>query len=228
MAAEIPSSALPVDAGTKKKEIYTYQAPWTVYSMAWRKRPEGRFQLAIGSFTEEYANQFHIVQLQRDESSDGNFLKLSSFDHPYPATKVAWAPSKLTGLANNAVDLLATSGDYLRLWNVNADYSIHMKGVLNNNKHTGKRAPPRLGRCGGAATDRGRPFRRRAVCVCVCPTEYCAPLTSFDWNETEPSMIGSCSIDTTCTIWDINVRALAMGRATLWLTLCVRCVCLCR
>lgn len=151
MATDLPPGALPADAAAppmnthdweqqqrKKKEIYTYQAPWTVYSMAWRKRPEGRFQLAIGSFIEEYANQFHIVQLQRDESSDGNFLKLSSFDHPYPATKVAWAPSKLTGLANGAVDLLATSGDYLRLWNVNADYSIHMKGVLNNNKHTGE------------------------------------------------------------------------------------------
>ena len=36
-------------------------------------------------------------------------------------------------------------------------------------------------------------------------TEYCAPLTSFDWNETDPSIIGTCSIDTTCTIWDVEV-----------------------
>jgi len=35
-------------------------------------------------------------------------------------------------------------------------------------------------------------------------SEYCAPLTSFDWNETDPSIIGTSSIDTTCTIWDIN------------------------
>ncbi|TMW63378.1 hypothetical protein Poli38472_002319 [Pythium oligandrum] len=34
--------------------------------------------------------------------------------------------------------------------------------------------------------------------------ETCAPLTSFDWNEAEPSMIGTSSIDTTCTIWDLN------------------------
>jgi WD repeat-containing protein 68 len=33
-------------------------------------------------------------------------------------------------------------------------------------------------------------------------SEYCAPLTSFDWNETDPNMIGTSSIDTTCTIWD--------------------------
>lgn len=37
-------------------------------------------------------------------------------------------------------------------------------------------------------------------------TEYCAPLTSFDWNELDPSFVGACSIDTTCTIWDLNVR----------------------
>lgn len=35
-------------------------------------------------------------------------------------------------------------------------------------------------------------------------TEFCAPLTSFDWNDTDPNIIGTSSIDTTCTIWDIS------------------------
>jgi len=35
-------------------------------------------------------------------------------------------------------------------------------------------------------------------------SEYCAPLTSFDWNEVEPKRLGTSSIDTTCTIWDIE------------------------
>ncbi|XAR52139.1 hypothetical protein NMG60_11020057 [Bertholletia excelsa] len=34
--------------------------------------------------------------------------------------------------------------------------------------------------------------------------EFCATLTSFDWNEVEPRRIGTPSIDTTCTIWDIE------------------------
>lgn len=29
-------------------------------------------------------------------------------------------------------------------------------------------------------------------------------MTSFDWNEQDPNVIGTCSIDTTCTIWDIS------------------------
>ena len=37
-------------------------------------------------------------------------------------------------------------------------------------------------------------------------SEYCAPLTSFDWNTTDPSLIGTSSIDTTCTIWDITTQ----------------------
>ncbi|KAG8498996.1 hypothetical protein CXB51_005418 [Gossypium anomalum] len=35
-------------------------------------------------------------------------------------------------------------------------------------------------------------------------SEFCGPLTSFDWNEAEPKRIGTSSIDTTCTIWDIK------------------------
>jgi WD repeat-containing protein 68 len=35
-------------------------------------------------------------------------------------------------------------------------------------------------------------------------TEYCAPLTSFDWNSMNLNMIGTASIDTTCTIWDLE------------------------
>ena len=36
-------------------------------------------------------------------------------------------------------------------------------------------------------------------------SEFCAPLTSFDWNETDLNRLGTSSVDTTCTIWDIEV-----------------------
>jgi WD repeat-containing protein 68 len=183
-------------SGSKKKEIFTYKAPWTTYTMAWRRSSQGRFQLAVGSFVEEYVNQFHVVQLDRTANDgDGQFNKLSHFDHPYPATKVMFAPSsKLTG--SGGADLLATTGDYLRLWDYSADDQVTMKGVLNNNKNTGD--------C----------LARRCSVSAFHPidsscSEYCAPLTSFDWNETDPSILGSCSIDTTCTIWDINVSPLS-------------------
>ncbi|CAN6611948.1 hypothetical protein TRVA0_005S00276 [Trichomonascus vanleenenianus] len=33
------------------------------------------------------------------------------------------------------------------------------------------------------------------------------PLTSFDWNKIDPSLVITSSIDTTCTIWDLNTQS---------------------
>lgn len=68
----------------KKKEIYTYEAPWLVYGMNWSVRRGGsEFRLAIGSFLEEYSNKVEIVELNTDT---GSFVSTASFDHPYPTT----------------------------------------------------------------------------------------------------------------------------------------------
>ena len=37
-----------------------------------------------------------------------------------------------------------------------------------------------------------------------CHPDFCAPLTSFDWNEVDPNLLGTSSIDTTCTIWGLE------------------------
>lgn len=156
-------------ATPKRKEIYTYTAPWTTYSLAWCMRPStGKFKMAVGSYVEEYSNQFHIIQLQKEEEAGvGEFKKVSQFDHPYPATKVMFSPEELP---IQGKDLLATTGDYLRLWTQDENDNVKVKETLNNNKQA----------------------------------EYCAPLTSFDWNIVDPTLIGVTSIDTTCTIWDIQ------------------------
>ncbi|CAG9330277.1 unnamed protein product [Blepharisma stoltei] len=39
-------------------------------------------------------------------------------------------------------------------------------------------------------------------------SDYCGPLTSFDWNQHDLSMIGTASIDSTCTIWDLEKQAM--------------------
>ncbi|KAI6225254.1 WD40 repeat domain containing protein [Aphelenchoides fujianensis] len=35
---------------------------------------------------------------------------------------------------------------------------------------------------------------------------YAGPLTSVDWNEADPRIIGGSSIDSTCTIWDVEAQ----------------------
>ena len=39
-------------------------------------------------------------------------------------------------------------------------------------------------------------------------SDFCAPLTSFDWNEVDANLLGTSSIDTTCTIWGLEVSFL--------------------
>jgi len=153
------------DEGSRKKEIYSYQAPWLIYGMNWSVRPDMQFRLAIGSFEEEYTNTVRIVQLDQDKH---DFVVTGEFEHPYPTTKIQWVPDA-TG---TQTDLLATTGDYLRIWQVSESGTPRLECLLNNNKNT----------------------------------EFCSPLTSFDWNEMDPSMVGTSSIDTTCTIWDITKR----------------------
>jgi DDB1- and CUL4-associated factor 7 len=138
-----------------------------------RQDPTSQFRLAIGSYVEQYSNAVHIVKKLPQSDDLGSLYKAGEFDHPYPCTKIAFSPD-----ARNygAKDLLATTGDYLRIWNITDDgrggCSVKKEALLNNNK----------------------------------TSEYCAPLTSFDWNETDPNIVGTSSIDTTCTIWDVATQ----------------------
>ncbi len=45
--------------------------------------------------------------------------KACEFDHPYPCTKVLWNPD----MSTTGRDMVATTGDYLRLWNLEDDGS---------------------------------------------------------------------------------------------------------
>lgn len=62
------------------------------------------------------ADVFAAVQVQlvglEEESSE--FVCRNTFDHPYPTTKIMWIPDT----KGVYPDLLATSGDYLRIWRV--------------------------------------------------------------------------------------------------------------
>lgn len=132
--------------------------------MNWSIRPDKRFRLALGSFMEEYSNKVQVVSLDEDK---GEFTVSATFDHPYPTTKLIWIPDSKGQLP----DLLATSGDYLRIWKI-SESEGKLESLLNNNK----------------------------------ASDYCAPLTSFDWNEVDPNLLGTSSIDTTCTIWGLETN----------------------
>ena len=49
-------------------------------------------------------------------------------------------------------------------------------------------------------------------------SDFCAPLTSFDWNEVDPNLLGTSSIDTTCTIWGLEVSYPDLGTSSIDIT----------
>eukprot|EP00968_Pinguiococcus_pyrenoidosus_P019989 scaffold2261_cov231-Pinguiococcus_pyrenoidosus.AAC.3 len=73
----------------KHREIYTFEAPWTIYAMGWSQKVDSAasFRLALGSFIEEYSNKVLLIQ----QDTNGDFHDIGQFDHPYPATKVGLA-----------------------------------------------------------------------------------------------------------------------------------------
>lgn len=49
---------------------------------------------------------------------ESQLYKACEFDHPYPCTKILWSPD-----VSATKDLLATTGDYLRVWSATDDGS---------------------------------------------------------------------------------------------------------
>lgn len=60
----------------KRKEIYKYEAPWTVYAMNWSVRPDKRFRLALGSFVEEYNNKVNNNYTKQSRAFMNNAFNL--------------------------------------------------------------------------------------------------------------------------------------------------------
>ncbi|KAI4370165.1 hypothetical protein MLD38_018541 [Melastoma candidum] len=152
----------------RKPGVYTYMAPWPIYALAWSVRSDKPSRLAIGSFLEEYGNKVELVQFNQETSVFSTDARLM-FDHPYAPTNIMFFPSEEGGLNR---DLVATSGDYLRVWEIHQE-RIELRALLNGSKNS----------------------------------EFNSAITSFDWAGFDPRRIATCSVDTTCTVWDIEREA---------------------
>jgi WD repeat-containing protein 68 len=50
-------------------------------------------------------------------------------------------------------------------------------------------------------------LQQRCALLNKSKSGFMPPLTSFDWNKVDTSLVITSSIDTTCTIWDINTSS---------------------
>ncbi|KLP08381.1 an11 protein [Fusarium fujikuroi] len=184
------------DANSAQPGTSNYLAPWAIYAFDWCKWPaqgNGAGKLAVGSYLEDGHNfiqilDSHITPTPQDVYTPGSskfsleFTKAAEATHSYPVTRLLWEPPSSQ---KQSTDLLATSGDHLRLW------SLPNENPATPSSTIGRRDNP---------TTKLTPL---ALLSNSKTPDHTAPLTSLDWNTVSPSLIITSSIDTTCTIWDI-------------------------
>ena len=125
-----------------------------IHSLDWCKtsapgqqlRPRSAFRLGVASFTENYQNQIAVVGLQdervlvEDDYTDyPDFVTLCEAYHGYPATSLQWQPASAQAHSwsqkSPSTELLATTGDALRVWEYNGD------GPVTSSNYVGRQPP---------------------------------------------------------------------------------------
>lgn len=151
--------------------------------------------IALSTYKEGLTNKLQIVHGQsfREEPTEDNeyrkytaradvegfdFRKTAEISLDYPITNLQWDP--LTVESQRLAALL----EALRLYKVDQDYElgehkVYQTHLLANNTN-GNGAVPK---------DDINTF---------------PPVTSFDWNKTDPNIIIASLVNTTCTVWDLN------------------------
>lgn len=114
------------------------------------------------------------------------FTKTAEANHSYPVTRILWEPPSSQ---KKSTDLLATSGDHLRLWSLPSTHTGPVSNSINRSSNQKSPPPAKLSPLALLSNSKS--------------PEHTAPITSLDWNTVSPSLIITSSIDTTCTIWDI-------------------------
>lgn len=111
-------------------------------------------------------------------SREFEFQKVSEIIVNYPVTNLQWDPQMLL---NGSSERLAASSEVLRLYKVeySPEPTIVQTHLLANNSTA------------NSSLD--------SYDINTFP-----PVTSFDWNVTDPSILITLSVDTTCTVWDLN------------------------
>ncbi|KAF2102527.1 WD40 repeat-like protein [Rhizodiscina lignyota] len=172
-----------------------YLAPWAAFAYDWCKWPiighgnNTAGKMAIGSYLEDPHNFIQILDTKlttsdADPQPSLEYTRIAEATCSYPVTRILWEPPSSQ---KQSTDLLATSGDHLRLWSLPQTTSNPVSSNISNKR----------------VADTPQKLTPLALLSNSKTPEHTAPLTSLDWNTISPKLIITSSIDTTCTIWDI-------------------------
>lgn len=132
----------------------------------------------------------------------------------FPCTKVGFAPLSLKQTYSRGEEMLATSSDALRLWDlIEAEAPgsgfVGRKGSSPQWQLINKSEFGRVSRscCNIYLPSILLPSDTMCAQQAPQPGEFSAPLTSFSWSPIEPSSILTASTNTTVTLYDIGTGA---------------------
>jgi len=135
---------------------------------------QDRFRLAIGSFREGEPNHIQVVELNQETKK----LRVEAeTEHPFQATKLMWKPSASTLNSGGNSDKVL-DGHLFASSSTHLDLWRYSEGQI---KSVGRLPTARSTKSDGSP-----------------------PLTSFDWSPINENKIAGSSLDTTCSIWDIE------------------------
>lgn len=145
-----------------------------MYSLAWQNC-NSPIRLAIGSYIDTTeVNKIQVLEVN-DESQ--KLECVAEADHPFPATKIMWCPTSWCP-SNEA----GSSGNFEMLATTSTTLNLWKYDKENGLSSVVKLANARTRAPGG----------------------HSPPLTSFDWSQHSPHKIGASSVDSTCTIWNLE------------------------
>jgi WD repeat-containing protein 68 len=159
------------------------------------------------NFQQPYYNQqVRQNSYSQDDIVEGfDFHKVAEISLDYPITNLQWDPSM--GTSKNE-ERLAASLEVLRLYKVDHDtydplgndFKLVQTHILANNTAGSTTSPSVSSNNGGkSSTNANIGNNNKNDDINTFP-----PVTSFDWNKTDPNIIITSSVDTTCTVWDLH------------------------
>ena len=142
--------------------------------------------LKIQILETQITHKLELESMQDTPQYGVDYVKTAEATHSYPVTRILWEPASSK---KQSTDLLATSGDHLRLWSLPSQSTFTASNSVGKPPSSNQPPPAKLTPLALLSNSKS--------------PEHTAPLTSLDWNTVSPSLIITSSIDTTCTIWDI-------------------------
>lgn len=195
---------------SSRQKQYTYESQLEIYAMGWsfRKEPGVPNRIAIGSFSESSANSVQILEVKDGENSKGN----SANDDGLIKNDVSEDP--MDDVDEESVDDFGDEN--VGSENVVKKFEFSQTYPATEIMWCPKPAPLQKG---AELLATGSDFLRiweigedKVAQKCTMMSkkkgDYCSPVTSIDWNKEDPEIIGSSSIDTTCSIWNVEEQKL--------------------